>query len=117
MKNGLCTASGSDFLMTMVKIMVAASVVMTTKWMEHLTNCKVLFGVQSALRDQCTGREIPMKFQMLYATETDLEKTKKKKMKPVGCNMSRNFRVCQGRSTSLGQTDIAHGTSREARVI
>ena len=43
-KNGLCRSSGSDFLMTMVRIMVVASVVMTTQWMEHLTNCKVLFG-------------------------------------------------------------------------
>ena len=30
--------------MTMVKITVVAAVVMTTQWMEHLTNCEVLFG-------------------------------------------------------------------------
>ena len=52
--------------MTTVKIMVVASVVMTTKWMEQTSNkLQGAVWVQSALRDQCTGWEIPMKFQML----------------------------------------------------
>ena len=52
--------------MTTVKIMVVASVVMTTKWMEQTSNkLQGAVWVQSALRDQCTGLEIPMKFQTL----------------------------------------------------
>ena len=50
--------------MTTVRIMVVASVVMTTPWTEHLTNRKVLLG-SGVHSEQCTDLETPVKLQTL----------------------------------------------------
>ena len=101
LKDGLHRTSGSDFLMTMVVMMVVAVAVMTTQWMEHLTSIQVPF----EFRVHWETSEVPMEFPVLYRNRDWFGKKKKdesrrhQQIKEL-CSMSR-------RSTSLGPTNKA----------
>ena len=79
--------------MTTVRIMVVASVVMTTPWTEHLTNRKVLLG-SGVHWEQCTDLEIPMKFQTLCSNRGWFGKKQKRKKE----KWNQLAATCQGTS-------------------
>ena len=98
LKNGLCRASGSGFLMTVVVMMVVAAGV----W-QH-SGWSIWQASRCPLSSGCTKRptKFPWNSQCCVGTGIDLGKTARK-MKAEGINRSRNYVVCQGDQPAWGQ--------------